>query len=347
MWNWLVSALASAATIVLYDGSPLYPKQDMLFDLVEQNQINIFGVSAKYIDVIKKSSVIVKYSHDLSSLKTILSTGSPLTPESFDYVYDAIKSDVCLSSISGGSDIISCFVLGCPILPIRRGEIQCRGLAMQVDVFDENGHSLQQGKGELVCTKPFPSMPLGFWNDLEQTKYHATYFEKFPGVWWHGDYVALTENKGMIIYGRSDSVLNPGGVRIGTAEIYRQVEQISDILECLVVGRQQDDDCQVILFVVLRNGTVLTEQLKDHIKQHIRQNASPHHVPSLIFKVTDLPRTRSGKIIEQAVANIIHQQPVTNTQSMANPQVLEEYNQIAREISNHFLTSTPNLESKH
>ncbi len=333
MWNWLVSALASAATLVLYDGSPLYPKPDSLFDLVDQYHISIFGVSAKYIDAIKKSSITVKNSHSLTSLQTILSTGSPLAPESFDYVYDAIKSDVCLSSISGGTDIISCFVLGCPILPVHRGEIQCRGLAMQIKVFDDYGNSLQQDKGELVCTAPFPSMPVGFWNDPGQKKYHAAYFEKFPGVWWHGDYVSLTENNGMIIYGRSDAVLNPGGVRIGTAEIYRQVEQLDEVLESLVVGQQYDGDCRVLLFVVLRSGTVLTEQLQALIKQHLRNNASPHHIPKLIFQVTDIPRTKSGKIVEQAVANIIHGRPIKNKQAMANPQALEQYRKIAEKMS--------------
>ncbi len=229
MWNWLASGLASGAELVLYDGSPLYPKADALFDLIDEFQINVFGVSAKYIDAIKKSSISPINTHDLSSLNTILSTGSPLMPEGFDYVYGAIKSDVCLSSISGGSDIISCFVLGCPILPVRRGEIQCRGLAMDIDVYDDNGQSLQGEKGELVCKSPFPAMPIGFWNDPDGSKYHATYFEKYPGVWWHGDYVELTDSGGMIIYGRSDAVLNPGGIRIGTAEIYRQVEQVDEV----------------------------------------------------------------------------------------------------------------------
>ena len=333
MWNWLVSALASAATLVLYDGSPLYPKLDALFDLVDQYHINIFGVSAKYIDAIKKNTVNVKNSHRLTSLQTILSTGSPLAQESFDYVYATIKSDVCLSSISGGTDIISCFVLGCPVLSVHRGEIQCRGLAMQVDVFDDDGHSLQQGKGELICAAPFPSMPVGFWNDPDQKKYHAAYFEKFPGVWWHGDYVSLTDNNGMIIYGRSDAVLNPGGVRIGTAEIYRQVEQMNEVLESLVVGQHYEGDCRVILFVVLRSRLVLTEQLQNRIKQHIRNNASPRHVPALIFQVTDIPRTKSGKMVEQAIADIIHGRPVNNRQAMANPEALDQYWQIAEMIN--------------
>lgn len=334
MWNWLASVLGSGATIILYEGSPLHPKPDVLFDLVDQYQINFFGTSAKYLDIIKKYSLNIKNSHNLTSLQTILSTGSPLAPESFDYVYDTIKSDICLSSISGGTDIISCFVLGCPILPVRRGEIQCRGLGMKVDVFDDNGNSLNKGeKGELVCTAPFPSMPIGFWNDPDDKKFLAAYFEKYPGVWWHGDYVSLTENNGMIIYGRSDTVLNPGGIRIGTAEIYRQVEQMDEVLESLVVEQQHDGDCRVILFVILRDTIILTEQLKKRIKQHIRHNASPHHVPALIFQVTDIPRTKSGKIVEQAVTNIIHQQPVNNKQLMSNPETLEQYQQIAKLIN--------------
>jgi acetoacetyl-CoA synthetase len=333
MWNWLASGLASGAELVLYDGSPLYPRADSLFDLIDEFQINIFGVSAKYIDAIKKSTVAPKNTHDLTSLNTILSTGSPLMPEGFDYVYESIKSDVCLSSISGGTDIISCFVLGCPILPVRRGEIQCRGLAMAVDVYDDNGQSLQGEKGELVCKSPFPSMPIGFWNDPDQSQYHAAYFEKYPGVWWHGDYVALTESGGMVIYGRSDAILNPGGVRIGTAEIYRQVEQVDEVLESLVVGQEHNGDCRIILFVILRNGAMLSDQLKMKIKQQIRQNASPHHVPAEILQVTDIPRTKSGKIAELAVRNIIHGLPVKNRDALANPDALEQYYRIKALIS--------------
>ncbi|MGJ0484748.1 MAG: acetoacetate--CoA ligase [Methylomicrobium sp.] len=325
MWNWLVSGLASGAELVLYDGSPLYPKPDALFDLIDEFRITIFGVSAKYIDTLKKASVRPKEMHRLSSLKTILSTGSPLAPEAFDYVYDSIKTDVCLSSISGGTDIISCFVLGCPLLPVRRGEIQCRGLGMDVDVYDENGRSIQGEKGELVCKSPFPSMPVGFWNDPEQHLYRAVYFEKYPGVWWHGDYVALTESGGIIIYGRSDAVLNPGGIRIGTAEIYRQVEQVDEVLESLVVGQDIDGDCRIILFVILRSGLELTDALKAKIKQQIRLNASPHHVPAEIRQVTDIPRTKSGKIAELAVRNILHGRQVKNRQALANPEALDQY----------------------
>jgi acetoacetyl-CoA synthetase len=325
MWNWLASGLASGAELILYDGSPLYPRADALFDLIDEFQINVFGVSAKYIDAIKKSAVNPKNTHNLSSLKTILSTGSPLLPESFDYVYKSIKSDVCLSSISGGSDIISCFVLGCPILPVRRGEIQCRGLGVDVDVFDDNGQSLQGEKGELVCKAPFPSMPIGFWNDPEGSQYHAAYFEKYPSVWCHGDYVTLTDSGGMIIYGRSDAVLNPGGIRIGTAEIYRQVEQVDEVLESLVVGQEIDGDCRVLLFVILRNGVTLSDQVKIKIKQQVRNNASPHHVPAEILQVTDIPRTKSGKIAELVVRNIICGLPVKNRDALANPDVLEQY----------------------
>lgn len=325
MWNWLASGLASGAVLVLYDGSPRYPGADALFGLIDEFQINIFGVSAKYIDAIRKSAVTPKNIFRLSSLNTILSTGSSLAPEGFDFVYESVKSDVCLSSMSGGTDIISCFVLGCPILPVRRGEIQCRGLAMDVDVYDDNGQSLQGEKGELVCKAPFPSMPLGFWNDPGHNQYHSAYFEKYPGVWWHGDYVALTDSGGMIIYGRSDTVLNPGGIRIGAAEIYRQVEQLDEVLESLVVGQEFDGDCRIILFVILRHGVALSDQLKMKIKQQIRQNTSPHHVPSVILQVNDIPRTKNGKVSELAVRNIIQGRPVKNLDALANPETLAQY----------------------
>lgn len=325
MWNWLASGLASGAELILYDGSPLYPKADALFDLIDEFRITIFGVSAKYIDALKKSAAVPKKTHKLSSLKTILSTGSPLAPEAFDFVYQSIKQDVCLSSMSGGTDIISCFVLGCPLLPVRRGEIQCRGLAMNIDVYDENGQSLREEKGELVCKAPFPSMPVAFWNDPGQSQYHAAYFEKFPGLWHHGDYVELSENGGMIIYGRSDAVLNPGGIRIGTAEIYRQVEQVDEVQESLVVGQDIGGDCRIILFVILRDGAALSNALKTKIKQRIRQNASPHHVPAEILQVTDIPRTQSGKIAELAVRNILQGRPVKNQHALANPETLEQY----------------------
>jgi acetoacetyl-CoA synthetase len=333
MWNWLVSGLASGAELALYDGSPLYPRPDALFDLVDEFRITVFGVSAKYLDAIKKAAVTPKNTHSLSSLKTILSTGSPLAPETFNYVYGSVKADVCLSSISGGTDIVSCFVLGCPVLPVRRGEIQCRGLGMDVDVYEENGRSVQGEKGELVCKSPFPSMPVGFWNDPDQNLYRAAYFAKYPGVWHHGDYVALTECGGMVIYGRSDAVLNPGGIRIGTAEIYRQVEQVDEVLESLVVGHEIDGDCRIILFVILRPGVELSESLKTKIKQQIRQNASPHHVPAEIRQVTDIPRTKSGKIAELAVRDIIQGRPVRNRHALANPEVLDQYQDFARRDS--------------
>jgi len=325
MWNWLVSALASRATIILYEGSPLYPRTAALFDLVDKLHINIFGISAKYIDVIKKSAIIPKNTHKLDSLKTILSTGSPLMAEGFDYVYQSIKSDVCLSSISGGSDIISCFVLGSPILPVYRGEIQCPGLAMAVDVYDAAANPLLTGKGELVCTAPFPSMPTGFWQDPEQKKYHAAYFAKFPGIWCHGDYVSWTSHQGMIIYGRSDATLNPGGIRIGTAEIYRQVEQLDEIKESLVIGQQIKGDCKIILFVILQNKLHLSQPLKSKIKQQIKNHTSPHHVPGTIIQVTDIPRTKSGKIMEITVRNIINGDLVENINSLANPESLQQF----------------------
>lgn len=328
MWNWLASGLASGAELVLYDGSPLYPEADALFGLIDEFGIDVFGVSAKYLDAVKKSGVTPRQTHDLSSLKTILSTGSPLAPESFDFVYGSIKADVCLSSISGGTDIISCFVLGCPILPVRRGEIQCLGLGMDVDVVDENGRSLRGEKGELVCKSPFPSMPVGFWNDPGQKRYRAAYFDNYPGIWRHGDYVELTESGGMIIHGRSDAVLNPGGIRIGTAEIYRQVEQIGEVLESLVVGREIDGDCRIILFVILRPEAELSESLATKIRQRIRQNASPHHVPAKILQVTDIPRTRNGKIAELAVRSVLHGRPVKNRHALANPEALEQYERL-------------------
>ncbi|MEN8259264.1 MAG: acetoacetate--CoA ligase, partial [Pseudomonadota bacterium] len=296
MWNWLVSGLASGATLVLYDGSPFFPGPQALFDLIDEVGINIFGVSAKYIEAVKKSGIVPKNTHSLSTLKTVLSTGSPLAPESFDFIYASIKSDVCLSSISGGTDIVSCFVLGAPVLPVWRGEIQCLGLAMKVEVFDEQGRPTD-GKGELVCTAPFPSMPVGFWKDPDGKKFHGAYFDKFPGVWCHGDFVELTEHGGMIIHGRSDAVLNPGGVRIGTAEIYRQVEQFDEVLESLVIGQDWEADVRVVLFVKLRAGTALDEDLTSRIRQRIRENLSPRHVPAKILQVRDIPRTKSGKIV--------------------------------------------------
>ncbi len=325
MWNWVASALASQATLLLYDGSPFHPDGNVLFDFADEAGMTVFGTSAKYIDAVKKAELVPRRSHDLSTIKAMLSTGSPLVPESFDFVYQSIKEDILLASISGGTDIISCFMLGCPILPVYRGEIQCRGLGMKVEVFDENGRAVRDQKGELVCTAPFPSMPLGFWNDPEDQKYRAAYFEKYPGVWCHGDFVKLTRHDGLIVYGRSDSVLNPGGVRIGTAEIYRQVEQLDDITESLVVGQDWDGDVRVVLFVKLREGVELDKALVDKIRTQIRRNASPRHVPAKVIQIADIPRTKNNKIAEIAVRNIIHGEPVKNREALANPESLDLY----------------------
>jgi len=325
MWNWLASGLASEATLVLYDGSPFHPGPEALFDVVEQEGVTIFGTSAKFIDAVAKEGLEPAASHDLSRLETMLSTGSPLVPESFDFVYRKIKTDLCLASISGGTDIISCFVGGCPILPVWRGEIQCRGLGMKVEVYDESGASVVGHKGELVCTAPFPSMPLRFWNDPSGERYRAAYFEKHPGVWCHGDFAELTERGGMIIHGRSDAVLNPGGVRIGTAEIYRQVEQIDEVLESLVIGQEWENDTRTVLFVRLRDGLRLDDALVARIRDRIRRNATPRHVPAKVVQIADIPRTKSGKIVELAVRDVVHGRPVTNRDALANPEALDLY----------------------
>ena len=325
MWNWQVSALACGATLALYDGSPFHPDGNALFDYVAEEGIETFGTSAKYIDAVKKAGLAPARTHDLSKLEAILSTGSPLVPESFDFVYESIKRDVCLSSISGGTDIISCFVVGNPAGPVHRGEIQCLGLGLDVHAFDDEGRSVVGEKGELVCTRAFPSMPVGFWNDPDGRKYHDAYFARFDNVWCHGDYVEITERGGVIIYGRSDAVLNPGGVRIGTAEIYRQVEQLEEVQEALVVGQQWDGDVRVVLFVILRGGTELDEALEARIRSHIRANATPRHVPARIVQVTDIPRTRSGKITELAVRDVVHGRTVKNKEALANPEALDQF----------------------
>ena len=329
MWNWLVTGLASGVTVLLYDGSPFYPDGNVIFDFIDETRMTHFGTSAKFIDAVKKAGLQPMKSHDLSTLKTILSTGSPLAPESFDFVYQHVKQDVCLSSISGGTDLISCFALGNPTLPVRRGEIQCPGLGMAVDVFDDEGASIQGEKGELVCTRSFPSMPVEFWNDANEKKYRAAYFARFPNVWHHGDYVELTEHQGLVMHGRSDAVLNPGGVRIGTAEIYRQVEQLDEVVEGLVVGQEWDNDIRVVLFVRLREGLILDGQLTKTIKQQIRNNATPRHVPAKVIQIADIPRTKSGKIVELAVRNLVHGRPVKNREALANPEVLDLYVDIA------------------
>ncbi len=322
MWNWLVSGLASGATLVLYDGSPTYPEPQRLWDLIDAEQIKIFGTSAKYIASIDKLGIKPRRSHNLSSLRTILSTGSPLSDESFRYVYSEVKEDLCLSSISGGTDIISCFALGNPALPVYAGELQCAGLGMDVDIFDESGRSLRQQKGELVCKSPFPSMPVGFWNDDDGAKYHDAYFAQFPNVWAHGDFAEITENNGLIIHGRSDAILNPGGVRIGTAEIYRQVERVDGVVDSICVGQNWQGDVRVILFVVLATDRVLDDKLIANIKQTIRSETTPRHVPAEILQVPDIPRTISGKIVELAVRRVIHGEKVTNTDALANPEAL-------------------------
>ncbi len=327
MWNWLVSGLASGATLLLYDGSPFAGSGTVLFDYAAAERMTHFGTSAKFIDAAAKLGLMPGKTHDLSALRAMFSTGSPLSPEGFDWVYREVKSDLLLASISGGTDIVSCFVLGNPVLPVYRGEIQCRGLGMAVDVFDDDGHPVGGEKGELVCTKPFPVMPVSFWNDPDGGKYRAAYFERFPNVWCHGDFSELTAHDGMIIYGRSDATLNPGGVRIGTAEIYRQVEQLPEILESLVIGQDwpqgRHDDVRVVLFVKLKEGLVLDGALIERIKQQIRANTTPRHVPAKVVQVADIPRTKSGKIVELAVRNVVHARPVKNIEALANPEALE------------------------
>ena len=329
MWNWMVSGLATGSTLVLFDGSPGWPHTSRLFDIIEKEKVSVFGTSAKYIATIQKEHVDLKHSHNLSALRCILSTGSPLNPDNFDYVYDNIKTDLQLSSISGGTDIISCFALGNPILPVYRGQLQCRGLGLAVEIYNEAGDSVSEEKGELVCTKPFPCMPVMFWNDPNGEKYHAAYFEKFANeVWAHGDYAELTKEGSLIIYGRSDAILNPGGVRIGTAEIYRQVEKIDTILESVVIGQDWDNDIRVVLFVKLRPEIKLDEALEKTIRTIIRDNTSPRHVPAKIFQVQDIPRTLNGKIAELAVRNAIHHQPIKNQKALANPESLKEYEEM-------------------
>jgi acetoacetyl-CoA synthetase len=323
MWNWLVTGLATGATLVLFDGNPFYPGPEALWDMAEEEKLDIFGTSAKYIDACKKAGVHPARTHDLPNLRVLCSTGSPLAPESFDYVYQQVKSDVQLASIAGGTDIVSCFMLGCPVLPVWRGEIQTRGLGMAVEVFDENGAPVSGRPGELVCSKPAPSMPVGFWGDKDGSRYRAAYFEKYDNIWHHGDLVELTENGGIIIYGRSDATLNPGGVRIGTAEIYRQVEKLEEVVEAIVVGQQWDGDERVLLFLRLRDDIVLDEALAGRVKRQIRENTTPRHVPAVIAQVEDIPRTRSGKISEIAVRDVIHGREVANTEALANPEALD------------------------
>jgi acetoacetyl-CoA synthetase len=329
MWNWLASGLASGAILLLYDGSPFVEDGRILFDYADAEGTTHLGTSAKFLDAAAKAGVEPARTHKLEHLRTVLSTGSPLAPEGFDFVYGSIKRDVCLSSISGGTDICGCFVLGNPVLPVWRGEIQCRALGLKVEVFDESGSPVEGEKGELVCTRPFPSLPLGFWGDPGGAKYHAAYFERFPGVWTHGDWCELTGHGGMIIYGRSDAVLNPGGVRIGTAEIYRQVEQLDEVVESIVIGQTwppgEIGDVRVVLFVKLREGRELDEELVAKIKGRIRENTTPRHVPAKVLQVRDIPRTKSNKIVELAVREVVHGRPVKNVEALANPEALEYF----------------------
>lgn len=335
MWNWLVSSLAVGATLVLYDGSPFHPDGNALWDLADETGISVLGTSAKWIAATEKAGVKPRQTHKLGALKTILSTGSPLAPESFDYVYREVKERVLLASISGGTDIVSCFALGNPLLPVYRGELQCRGLGMKVDAFDDAGQAVRGEPGELVCLAPFPSMPVSFWNDADGSKYRAAYFERFPGVWAHGDFVEITAHGGVIIQGRSDATLNPGGVRIGTAEIYRQVEQVPEVLESITVGQHWQGDERVVLFVRLREGFTLDEALRARIRQVIRANATPRHVPARIEQVADIPRTLSGKLTELAVRETIHGRPVKNTDALANPQALAYFAALRASLEAH------------
>jgi acetoacetyl-CoA synthetase len=323
MWNWLVSALASEATLILYDGSPTYPGPEVLFDLAATERVTLFGTSAKYIDAIRKADLAPNVTHDLKALRLMASTGSPLSPDGFRWVYERVGEDLHLASISGGTDIVSCFVLGDPTSPVWPGEIQAPGLGMAVDVWSEEGVPVRLEKGELVCTKPFPSMPMMFWNDPDDAKYRAAYFERFPGVWHHGDFAEWTEHGGVIIHGRSDATLNPGGVRIGTAELYAQVEKVPEVMESLAIAQDWKEDVRIVLFVRLREGVALDDALEARIRSEIRTGASPRHVPAKIVAVTDIPRTKSGKITEIAVREVVAGRAVKNKEALANPEALD------------------------
>jgi acetoacetyl-CoA synthetase len=325
MWNWLMSALATGARLVLYDGSPFHPDPGVLWRMAAEERISVFGTSAKYLASLEKSGFVPARAVELTALRTVLSTGSPLLPEGFDFVYRSVKADLELASISGGTDIVSCFALGCPTRPVHRGEIQCRGLGMAVDIFDDDGRAVRGERGELVCTAPFPSMPVRFWNDPDGSRYRAAYFERFPGVWHHGDFAAITPHDGLVIYGRSDAVLNPGGVRIGTAEIYGAVEALPEIAEALAVGQDWEGDVRVVLFVRLKAGLGLSDELRERIRATIRRETTARHVPARIIAVPDIPRTLSGKLTELAVRNVIHGLPVKNVDALANPQALEHF----------------------
>ena len=328
MWNWLVSGLAAGATVLLYDGSPFYPNERVLFDLADSADMTIFGTSAKYIDSVRKTGWRPKETHKLTNLRSMMSTGSPLSAENFDFVYDAVKDDLHLASISGGTDICGCFVGGNPLSPVWRGEIQGPMIGMSMDVLDDSGRPLRGEKGELVCTKPFPSMPVKFWNDADGKKYYNAYFARFANIWCHGDFAEITSHGGLIIHGRSDATLNPGGVRIGTAEIYAQVERIPDVLEAIAIGQDWENDVRVVLFVKLAPGKMLDEKLQALIRKQVREGASPRHVPAVILAVADIPRTKSGKITELAVRDIVHGREVKNQEALANPEALALYRNI-------------------
>jgi acetoacetyl-CoA synthetase len=325
MWNWLVSCLMAGATAIVYEGSPFYPGPERLWEMAETEKLSLFGTSAKYLDAVRKEGVIPANIADLSALRTLCSTGSPLSEEGFDFVYEGIKSDIHLSSISGGTDLMACFVLGCPVLPVYAGEIQVRGLGMDVAILDDDGKVVAGEQGELCCLTPFPSMPVGFWKDDDGSRYHAAYFDMYENIWRHGDWGTLTQRGGIIIHGRSDATLNPGGVRIGTAEIYRIVEAFDEIIEALVIGQSADNDVRIVLFVRLTQGSVLSDELQQRLRTAIRKDASPRHVPAVICAVTDIPRTRSGKITELAVRDIVHGRAVKNTEALSNPEALEQF----------------------
>jgi len=328
MWNWLVGALSSGASILLFDGFPMYKKDDLLFKFASEEKATLFGISAKYIDTLNNNGVTIKNNHELPYLRTICSTGSPLSAEGFKYVYNSIKKDVHLASISGGTDIVSCFVLGNLFQPVYAGEIQNRGLGMDVDVFDENGLSLKNTKGELVCKTPFPSMPVKFWNDDFDKKYQSAYFEKYKNVWYHGDFAKITDKGGFVIFGRSDTTLNPGGVRLGTAEIYNVVEKFKEIQESIVVGQSRNNDIRIILFIVLNKGYNLTDEIKSKINKSIRINASPRHIPSKIIPILEIPKTKNGKLVELAVKQSIEGKPIKNLEVLANPDSLDQFKNI-------------------
>ena len=329
MWNWLVGSLFCKSSIVLYEGSPFYPNPEHLWKIAEKSEVSIFGTSAKYIDALSKSNVVPKNHLTSSNLRTICSTGSPLSPDSYDYILNNIKPDVQIASISGGTDLLSCFVLSNPLSPVVKGEIQCKALGMDVDIFNEKGESLIDEEGELVCKNSFPSMPIKFWNDPDNKKYKDAYFEKFAGIWRHGDWAKITERGTIVIYGRSDATLNPGGVRIGTAEIYNVVEKLNEVVECLVIAQSWNKDVRIVLFLKLQNDYKLTEKLKEKVLNQIKTNLTPRHVPAKVIAVPDIPRTRSGKITELAVRDIVHGKEIKNKEALANPEALLHFTNIS------------------